>query len=905
MRNILFSNTGIQFVYFDLAVPLDLERIGEYRWNYCRCQRGATVEDYPYIQWRVGDHRDRLYLAVDTTIGIHDDDYGFFKIQKDYSGDFSVSLAGLLGTDGTPLPLPEPMELIIRAAESQGGGPINVDLVVDFGNSRTGALLVEFHGTDPQMTPMPLLNRFHLETFEERGPAVLMASSPWFSSKTHWSLPPYLEPLTVYLKEHEEIKKTGLFGGKEVREYSIPVVPDLFKEYSMVRLGREADDLLMSIQDAGNRTGVSSPKRYLWADNASWLGGSFWWMIDQYGLYDQETGRTTLKGPLLRYIAENDSDEPTESAESAPFQPQYAPRVMMIAALYEILCQAFTAVNSSWYRRRCGNDSRTRQIQSLTLTYPSGMIEEERDRFKKQAQKAIDIFVKTLGRRQTLEPRLRLSIDEASAVQLTYLWSEIQKVGKMPKLLFNTMGRHRSKDIEQTGEKPDSVQNAKTVPSRRRFGKPDVASAEEAFKPSYVCPEFRIACIDIGGGTSDLMIARYHCEGGQGGDRISGETLHRDGLSVAGDFLVKRLLECLIVPWLSDATNMDPVAVQKLFGPDTNLNREFAGLRIRWINHLFVPLAQQYLVHAGADDSETEISHLDPEIVDPKVVESLQKKIDELYGPGYCSVSQPLGLFYRREDFEEIVKEVFDSILFDYCRSIVEYDADVVLLAGQLSKLEAVRKIIESYLPLPTSRIIPMYGRYVGNWYPYQSAENMSPGIIIDPKSPVVVGAAIDLAAQGLLDLFKFQMKDKVAGQSYFWGTLTDNRIVKERILFQPRENDVEGADRFSFPLLGQRLLIGRKRRENDDAQATPIYQIRLDGGPSTHFDFDLRVTLERKIVPSKENRPPEEKLELVEVEGIVNGEPAVIGRNVLFQWHTLSDENFYLDTGGLDSIEL
>lgn len=901
MRNILFSNTGIQFIYFDLPASLELERIGDYRWNYCRCQKNGGVEDFSYIQWRVDDYRTRLYLAVDTTIGVRDEDHGFFKIQKDYSGDFSVSLAGLLGADGIPLPLSEPIELTIRAAESQGGEPINVDLVIDFGNSRTGALLVEFHGTEPQMTPLPLLNRFHLETFENRGPAIQTTASPWFSSKTHWSLTPYLEPRTIYLKEHEEIKKPGLFGGTEVREYSIPVISDLFKEYSMVRLGREADDLLMTMQ-CGNRTGVSSPKRYLWADDNSWLNGSFWWMIDQYGLYDSDAGCTTLKGPFLGYISENDSDEPTDLAESSPFQPQYAPRTMMIAALYEILCQAFTAINSTWYRHRCGNDSRTRQIQSMTLTYPSGMIEEERERFKKQAQKAINIFIKTLGRRQTLEPRLRLSIDEASAVQLTYLWSEIQKVGKMPKLLFNMMGRERREENESAEQKQNNVQKQNVASTRRRFGRPET---EENFKPSYVCPEFRIACIDIGGGTSDLMIAKYHCEGGQGGDRISGETLHRDGLSVAGDFLVKRLLECLIVPWFSDATNMEPMVVQKLFGPDTNLNREFAGLRVRWINHLFVPLAQQYLVRAGEDDSETEISHLDQEIVDPKVVESLQKKIDELYGPGYCSISQPLGLNYRREDFEEIVKEVFNSILYDYCLSIVEYDADVVLLAGQISKLEAVRKIIESYLPLPASRILPMYGRYVGNWYPYQSAENMSPGIIIDPKSPVVVGASIDLAAQGLLDLFKFHMKDRVASQSYYWGTLTDNRIVKERLLFRPRNENSEKTDRFSFSMLSQRLLIGRKRRERDDAQATPIYQIRLNGGPSTHFDFDLRVTLERKVVPCKENRPPEEKIELVEVDGIVNGQPAEIGRNVLFQWHTLADENFYLDTGGLDSIEL
>jgi hypothetical protein len=715
----------------------------------------------------------------------------------------------------------------------------------------------------------------------------------------------------VYRKEHEEIKKSGMFGGTEVKEYSIPILPDLFKEYSMVRMGREADDLLMMIRSGGgNRTGVSSPKRYLWAGDPSWLDGSFWWMVDQYGLCDPDEHQTTLKGPLLQFFNENDSDDLTDSAEVSPFQPQYAPRILMAAALYEILCQAYTCINSSWYRKHSGNESRIRQLQSLTLTYPSGMIEEERERFRKQSQKAVDIFIKTLGRRQSIVPSVRLNIDEASAVHLTYIWSEIQKVGKNPKLLFNMMGRERpGSDVSETESTP-SLSSAKTAASasnRRRFShsNPVADAAESVTKPSYICPEFRIACIDIGGGTTDLMIAKYHCEGGQDGDRISGETLHRDGISLAGDFLVKRLLECLIIPMFADATNMEPVAVKYLFGPDTNLNREFAGLRVNWMNHLFVPLAQQYLILAGENDEKTEISHLDPLIVDPKVVEILQKKIDELYGPGYCSSGQPLGLYYCREHFEDIVKEVFDDLLFDFCQSIVEFDADVVLLAGQLSKIDIIQQIIESYLPLPTSRIIPMFGRYVGNWYPYQSARNMSPGIIIDPKSPVVVGAAIDLAAQGLLDLFKFKMKDKVASQSFYWGTMTENHIVRERIIFEPRTAGDTESTRIEFPMLSQRLLIGRKRRSNDDAQATPIYLVRLGNGQVTHFDFEVNIVLERKVISTQANYPPEEKLVLVEAKGTINGEPAQIGYNIFFEWHTLADEKFYLDTGGLDNIEL
>ena len=40
-------------------------------------------------------------------------------------------------------------------------------------------------------------------------------------------------------------------------------------------------------------------------------------------------------------------------------------------------------------------------------------------------------------------------------------------------------------------------------------------------------------------------------------------------------------------------------------------------------------------------------------------------------------------------------------------------------------------------------------------------------------------------------------------------------------------------------------------------------------------------------------------------VAGVVAGEDAVLGENVFFSWRTLADERYYLDTGGLDNIEM
>ena len=82
-----------------------------------------------------------------------------------------------------------------------------------------------------------------------------------------------------------------------------------------------------------------------------------------------------------------------------------------------------------------------------------------------------------------------------------------------------------------------------------------------------------------------------------------------------------------------------------------------------------------------------------------------------------------------------------------------------------------------------------MYQHYAGNWYPYQDESGHNPGVIVDPKSPVVVGAAIEfLARHGMLPQFKFEMRGRTKENSYYWGVMTDatSGIRNERILFQP-----------------------------------------------------------------------------------------------------------------------
>ena len=194
--------------------------------------------------------------------------------------------------------------------------------------------------------------------------------------------------------------------------------------------------------------------------------------------------------------------------------------------------------------------------------------------------------------------------------------------------------------------------------------------AEEPFGDA--AHEIRIACIDVGGGTTDLMIARYNFESNID-DTVRGQVLHQDGIALGGDQLVKRLLEAIVVPAFAETIGLEEEDVLLLFGPEVPRNREIRAQRINWINRLFVPLAQAYLAHAADDAADEPISHTDPEIVDPVVVQSLQTgRATSSAGRATTTCSRSSTCVSTRPASRRVVHDVFDELLFDYCQRIVE-----------------------------------------------------------------------------------------------------------------------------------------------------------------------------------------------------------------------------------------
>ena len=218
--HVLFANTGVQTVCVPLrgGARYQTAQIG-YGWQRCRCgseAEGESPRDYPFIQWQIiQSGATKLFFAVDTTCG--DPELGYFCEPSALTKDFVIHLEGILDLQGKPLKGVPDTELCIRPATATAGDAKHVHMVIDFGNSRTGALLLELAGEisqTPQMLPFELTNRYHLDAWNEEGEFVSMPAARWFSSKTHWCNTPYLAPLPQKKIEYHTVDEGdgGWFG---------------------------------------------------------------------------------------------------------------------------------------------------------------------------------------------------------------------------------------------------------------------------------------------------------------------------------------------------------------------------------------------------------------------------------------------------------------------------------------------------------------------------------------------------------------------------------------------------------------------------------------------------------------------------------------------------------------------
>ena len=649
---------------------------------------------------------------------------------------------------------------------------IGVDLVLDVGNSRTCGILIENSREDSAR----LHSNYILQLRDFSNPECVY-NDP-FDSRIEFAK-------ASFGKEHFS-KKSGRSSA--------------FEWPSLVRIGTEASNLASVRNGTNGFTGLSSPKRYLWDEKPV----SYTWRFNSTHTQDV-TELWASAEPFRRKI--NGSGEALFTLEEDDrhpvITPCYSRSSIMTFMLAEVLAQAICQMNSPAQRTRQGLTDTPRQLNSITLTVPPGMTQEERTILDLRLKQAIGLVWKSLGWHAGEEPppvfdknyasrspaptvklpAIHVEWDEASCGQLVYLFTEVHEhFAGHPEQFFKAIAR------------PDKQNN----------------EGEE---------KITLATIDIGGGTTDLVVTQYSLDHGgeeSGGSHayIKPQQLFNDSFKVAGDNIMLAVIRQMILPYFQEALARAGVQNPEQLLPLLcgSENKDQSGLSIsaqqkiyrQQLNlQVFVPIALSILKKYEQYDIEQQ-SVIEAStfkiLMDGSVAsEGVQTFVRDVLKRNHCQnadtfdlhdIAISIDLYSLHASFltgENIITHSLGAL----CEVIRQYPCDVLLLTGRPSRLPGVQAFIRQSMPLHPGRIVPMHDYRTGSWYPFHRS-----GRIADPKTTAAVGAMLCMLSENRSTMnFHFLPNGLQPNLAIRYFGVIDgyNHITNDFVIYEDIKNDDEG----------------------------------------------------------------------------------------------------------------
>lgn len=634
-----------------------------------------------------------------------------------------------------------------------------VSLVLDIGNSRSCGTLVEH-------------NRQHHD-------------SPSYSKLCLRDLnAPELIYNDAFESSLEFSKPNFEFDGRSGRSGR----SDAFAWPSIARTGHEA--VRLSAMRVGNEgeTGVSSPKRRLWDEDRS--QGSKEWCFNQYSYqmpildengrqvgYSQASrggkSRPAYLWPLSDHI-NSKGDALFACEDPRNVMAEYSGKSTMTFMLIEIIAQALCQINSYAYRSGTDDKNLPRNLNAVVLTYPPSMPDLERETFRGCAYEALGILWKCYGYDTSAPeemgflddqkcwpplPKLVLEWDEAEAAQIVYLYNESQQIFNGNNVSYLKFLRRPDAD-GRFGEHTHNHEGRKLISAR-------------------------VASVDIGGGTTDLVVTDYAsiAEVDEHKTPVCAREVLREGFKTAGDDLLLEIMQKCVMAPLGASIDAYTAEHHLQSASDTVLSSiftfnkdnpgaesdqaSFRRMRQQTVKQIFMKIGYRILAHLELMDGLPEGTK--KAVIRGSVLDFIKggetSDHPELTLPPETSAIEPEErLFKFINDFVRVVIPNFDFKAFEIKVDLVKlnrsfesggnciarslntlsalisiYKPDVLLLTGRPSRILGIRDYFLGRTALPASRIVRMADYSCGSWYPYTTGGSA----IGDTKTTVAVGAAI------------------------------------------------------------------------------------------------------------------------------------------------------------------
>lgn len=699
-----------------------------------------------------------------------------------------------------------------KASESQFTDAIDVDLILDIGNSRSTGILVE-----NQLSKTTDLNdSYRLQLRDLNRPERC-----------------YAEPFETRVEFSKVEFGSAAYSRRSGRK------SNAFKWASPVRTGPEAARLASLSSNAEGTSGMTSPKRYLWdQDEASNL-----WYFNRSRVTERE--ELVSSNAICRYLNNAGTpvscvrelnpvgDEPPaaksyltnlfnatlqgcRAQDPLPAnQPRFSRSSMMMFLFMELIQQALLTINTPAQRYRRAYPDRPRRLRSLIFTVPPGMPFAEQRIYRRWAYAAVNVLWESLGWKKSFyvepssgrggrqrssdgalrdfrtNPEIRCRWDEATCTQLVYLYNEINRNYQGDAhLFFEVMGRMR------------------TVPQ------------EDAPARTETKPSLRIATIDIGGGTTDLSITTYILANDKSStNRIWPRQDFRDGFNFGGDDVLKTIVSDIVCQAIVDSLVKQGVgkstadmALREMFGKKSD-NIRIQNQRIQFVRQVALPIAYEILslyekrslhdvsgelnvsvraLFRGTEDSPAASRTVQPR---QEVVDFFNETLQTRCGIAVDVMSLELHILCSEVD--KAINSNVRAVLNSMGEVINAYACDLLLLTGRPSCWNAVVRQIFAMLPVAPDRVIPLHTYLVGPWYPFASTE----GRIVDPKTTVVTGAILCALAENSIEGFVFDSSRlELKSTAQYIGELdVQGALPREKVWFPNEHPDkTKGEDRYT-----------------------------------------------------------------------------------------------------------
>lgn len=771
---------------------------------------------------------------------------------------------------------PPKVRFVDTISEGQRFQPVDVDLILDVGNSRTCGILIE---------DLPNADRIGIDacmTLQLRDVA---------------------EPQTLYtepFESHVEFSQAA-FGidnlsrdsGRE-RAFFWP---------SLVRVGPEATRLRNRSGGNDSLCGMSSPKRYLWdvaEQNQAWRFPS----SDYIGTELPPIGRRVRRflnttGDVLSGVSPRerklfDMLYPGRRWENTTRETRaltFSRSSLYTFMLAEVIWQAYVMINNPEIRLQRNQSEVPRRLRRIVITLPTAVPTREQRIMRYRAESAVRLIFDLMDWTRNLppgvqRPQVEVAWDEASCVQFVWLYGEItQKYGGNIRGFFDLRGR-----------------------PRQRF------SADNPPLPG-ARPEssLRVASLDIGGGTTDLMITTYFQEDNTAIDPV---LTFRESFRKAGDDVTRAVIERAVVPAFTEhlrnlGLRQARDEMRQLFaGNHGNITVQESNLRRQFVQRIFLPAALALMsAYERMEDYDygrakvLTLAELSPEIatVAASTRAYLADHVERRGVRGFDLLEVPITV-----DFDLIRKaidETLRDVIANLCEAINHFDCDVVLLSGRPSKMAAITEMVVDRLAVAPNKVVPMHRYRPGPWYPFRSVGST---LIGDPKTTAVVGGMLCALSDRRLRKFALYTKNlQMRSTARYIGILERNlKLEAENVLFTDADwQNPSPSGHTRTVRYHTEVMIGFRQLPHARWTASALYRLHEDKNGAS-LPTPIAVTLERSTFegddePDRVLERESAKEELRIAEAISVTDQINVSKSLYLSLNTMGDtEPYWMDTG-------